>query len=55
MLGGVYFRFEFDELPFCWLEEEPFFAVGGAFDEPEFKRLVGGMAGTVLRGAGAVS
>lgn len=38
---------EFCELDFLVVEGEP--------DEPEFMRLVGGMAGEVVRGAGGAS
>lgn len=57
MAGGVYLLepefdefegvFELGELDFLVVVEEP--------DEPEFMRLVGGMAGEVLRGAGGAS
>ena len=56
MLGGVYFLLLAEALLLLVLGVGVFFfACGGAFAEPEFIRLVGGIAGVVLRGAGAVS
>ena len=57
MLGGVYFLLLAEALLLLLVLGVGvfFFACGGAFAEPEFIRLVGGIAGVVLRGAGAVS
>jgi len=55
MLGGVYFLLLVEELLFLEFGAEGlFFIAGGDFAEPEFMRLVGGMAGVVERGTGAV-